>query len=312
VRTGRCTLCPACCELGIREVSADNWHSEYPITDEAGLCPRGSTLGELMNHPRRILEPLLREGGKLCPTSRDRAVEAILATDKQIIFIVDGNIPFEQLTSAAAWCNAWDRAEICFAVEPAERQLLLGLEASGAEYLPADSLGECDGFVIIGDVFSANPTCARGVFDRRGARPPAPIVVVDPGAGTAAKFATHVVGTAPGAELIALASIAAAAGIDSDAAAGQMPSAQAGGEAIAKCQRLAVLIAAEYGRCEQWAQIGFLAGELAKSRGGGVLPQTVGANALAAIRIGHKVGATSLVAPRRRPRWCFPRRCAAK
>ena len=47
--TSRCTLCPAGCELGLAPAGPDTWRSEYPTGDEAGLCPRGSAMGELID-----------------------------------------------------------------------------------------------------------------------------------------------------------------------------------------------------------------------------------------------------------------------
>jgi anaerobic selenocysteine-containing dehydrogenase len=55
-----------------------------------------------------------------------------------------------------------------------------------------------------------------------------------------------------------------------------------------------VLIAAEYGRSAAWRQIGYIAGRLARARGGGVAAQTAGLNALAAVRLAGKLGAVSL------------------
>jgi len=66
---------------------------------------------------------------------------------------------------------------------------------------------------------------------------------------------------------------------------GQIASAAAAGKALATCRRVGVLVAAEYGRGAPWRQIGYLAARIARALGGGVAPQTVGANALAAVRL---------------------------
>lgn len=292
-----CTLCPACCPMTLVASGPDAWRSEPPPEAGVGLCPRGSVLGELLSDRRRILRPQRRGNGQ-ARLSLAEAARAILdeAAGENITFIIDGNLPCEQLLEAAAWCGPWDQASFCFAVEPADRQLLLGTEASGAEYLKATALAECDGFVIVGDVFAANPTCARGIFDRRQSEARTPVVVIDPGAGTASKFATHCVAAPIGGELSALAAVARAAGVDPGACGGRPvdePTASAAGSEIAGCRRLAVLVAAEYGRTAAWRQIGYLAGQLAKAKSGGVAPQTVGANVLAAVRIGERLGAVS-------------------
>jgi len=226
-------------------------------------------------------------------------LEAILAAaaGKGVTFLVDGNIPVEQLCLAGAWCEAWPEAKLCIVVEPAERDMLLGMEASDAEYLPGDRLSNCDGFVIIGNAFAANPMCSRGVFDRLKAEPRTPAVVIDPAAATCWKFASHKVDTPVGGELASLLAVTSAAGAPVeglDAQGAENTSAVQAGKAISGCKRLGVLVAAEYGRSSAWRQIGYAAGMLAKAKGGAVSPQTTGANALAAVRLADKLGAVSL------------------
>ena len=287
----RCTLCPAGCELGLASAGPDLQRIEYPATSGAGLCPRGAMLPELMGHPRRILAAKKRDGSKLDPPGLDGAFREIIdaASGRQITILLDGNLSREQLTTAAAWVRDWPGAQMAFVIEPGDRELLLGIAASGAEYFGIDDLHGCDGFVIIGDAFAANPRCARSILDLHQEKPKTPIVTVDPAAGTSSKFATHPVEAAPGGELAALAVIASNAGVEDDllASAGSngVPSAYAAGKAIAGCKRLCVLLAAEYARTPAWRQIGCLAGRLAQTLGGGVAPQTTGANALAAVRL---------------------------
>jgi len=299
----RCTLCPAMCELDIVATGPQAWRSEYPLTaDGTGLCPRAAALVELLGHQRRILMPARRVDGK---TQQEpgglRQVEMKVALQSvidaggggEIIILLDGNVPCEQILTAAAWCRAWPAAKLCLVIAPPDEQLLLGIESSGAEYLSGEAIEGCDGFLIIGDAFAANPTCSRAVFNRRKTEPKTPIVVIDPAAGTAAKFATHCLPVGPGGELSALAAVASAAGAKTDNLTAQpstpMPSAVSAGQALANCRRLGVIIAAEYGRSAAWRQIGYVAGQLAGALGGAVAAQTVGANALAAVRLAAKL-----------------------
>ncbi len=296
----RCTLCPAACGLLLAAAGPDAWRAEYPPDDAGGLCPRGSAICELLSSHRRIKDARKPVGGVLSTIGLSEAIGEIIsrASGKGVTVFLDGNVPGEQLDSAVAACGAWGDAKLCIVVEPADEQMLTGVEASGADYLPGAKLAECDGFVIIGDAFSANPMCTRGVLDRRSNQPRTPIVVIDPAAGTASKFATHNVAVAAGMELAALAAVVAAAGVEKlpkgVKAADGMPSAEAAGGAIAGCSCLGVLIAAEYGRPVPWRQIGQVAGALAKAKGGGVAAQTVGANALAAVRTAAKAETASL------------------
>ena len=291
----RCTLCPAGCELALVQAGPDNWRSEYAAQSGRGLCPRGSALGELLGHRQRLLAAARRQGGRLGALDLPSAMRGIVdaAAGQKLLLLLDGNVPVEQMAAAGAWCRDWPGAELCLVIEPAEEQLLLGAEASGADYLADDDLKDCDGFVVIGDVFGANPCCSRGVFDRRRSEPRTPIVTIDPAAGSAAKFSTHRLPAGPGGELAALQALSSAAGVESGPGEGSVSAAEAG-QAIAGCKRLAVLVVAEHGRGGNWRQIGLAAGTLAKALGGGVAVQTAGANALAAVRRAAELGSPSL------------------
>ncbi len=295
----RCTSCPAVCPLAVVQTAPDRWRTEYPDGEDGCLCPRGSALGDLVAHPRRLLAPRCRVDDRWQAVSETEALDRILAAaGSGLTILLDGNLSCEQILAAAAWCKAWDQAQLSLVIEPADQQLLLGTEASGAEYLSGLSLPECDGFLIIGGALGANPACARGLLDRRKAEPATPLVVIDPGTGVAVKFATHRVDCPPGGELASLVAVAASAGVRGgdlgQPSAPQVPSATAAGEVLARCKRLGVLIAAEYGRTSLWREIGLLAGRLAKAKGGAVAVQTAGANALAAVRLAAALGTVPL------------------
>jgi len=298
----KCTLCPAGCGLQLARPGPQTWRSEYPLDESGCLCARGSSLAELLNHPRRIRTPQVRAGGRLGQRGFAEVVGDILkaAGDRPVTIFLDGGLPCQQLVAAAGWCGSWPNAELCLVIEPAEEQLLLGVEAAEARYLSDQRLSECDGFFIIGDAFSANPACARGVLERRKAESRTPVVVIDPGRGAASKFATHLLDVAPGMELSALLALSVSSGLD--VPAGQTEaipeelraSAAEAGRVLSNCRRLAVLIAADPGRTAAWRRIGYLAARLAGARGGGVAPQTNGANILAALRLGKALEALSL------------------
>jgi len=293
--TKRCTLCPAGCELIVLEDGPDNWRTELPAQNVGGLCPRGAILGQLLAHRKRLTFPAQRANGTLGEVDLDGAVKTILAAagDGAITFFLDGNVPVEEMTAVSAWCGAWDRATLCLVIEPSDEAVLSGVAASGAAMLSNADLAGCDGFLIVGDAFSANPTCARPVFDRRAEEARTPIVVIDSAAGRTTKFASLPVTTPAGMEYQVLAEVAKAAGVEV-AAAGKAATAVAAGKALAGCRRLGVILSAEYGRSAAWKQIGFLAGTMAKQFGGGVAVETTGANALAAVGLAGKLGAISL------------------
>ena len=195
-----CALCPGACELGVEPSGPDLWRTEFPTTNSGGLCARGSALGQLASHHGRILYPAQKVGGKLISADLDGVVKHVLKAGESFTVLVDGNLPVEQLLSCAAWCKSWHGSRLCLVVEPSDEQLLLGILACGADIISNKTLAECDGFLIVGDAFQANPTCARPVFDVRAKTPRVPIVTIDSAAGTPTNFASHIIETKPGME----------------------------------------------------------------------------------------------------------------
>ena len=269
-----CSLCPALCRLSLMRTGPDQWRVEYPAEAGAGLCPRGSMLGELTASPRR-LRWCGRAGSSAAP-SWEQALSAVAAgMAGGAVVLLDGNLPLEELAAAAHVARHWPAVKLALAVAPEDEQALLGVEASGAPYLADEELARCDGFLVVGDAYAANPRLARGVMDALKERPRSPVVVIDSGGGTTAGFATLRLAVRPGGEAEAL-----------------------GGEAVAgalgACQKLGVLISAEPGRGGIWRRVGYLAGKIANEHKGGVAVATVGANALAAVRMRHELGLLSL------------------
>lgn len=185
--------------------------------------------------------------------------------------LLDGNCPAEEIAAAAEIADAWDGVRLCLALGPDDEQVLLGVEASGAHYLADEELARCDGFVVVGDAFAANPRCARGVLDALQAERRAPMVVIDSGGGVTGSFAALRLSCPAGGELEALQS-------------------EQVNSAVAQCGRLGVVVAAEAGRGAGWRRLGYLAGKLASAHGGGVSVQTAGAGALAAVRAQKQLG----------------------
>ncbi len=293
----RCTLCPAGCGVSVLRPGPDQLRVEPAGADGPGICPRGMALGELLADRRRIVSAAA--GPDRRPLSLDAAASAVAdaLADRRAVFFLDGSLPHEQLAAAVAATDALPDARLCLVVEPAEEQLLMGTEACGAEYLADADLAGCDGVLIVGDAFAANPAASRYVFEARAAGRRMPLVVIDPAGGTSGKFATAPVAVGPGEELAALAAVARSVGADAPQV--QAPDfdpagAEAAGHALAGCQRLGVLLTAEYGRGTPWRQIGWLAGRIATKLGGGLAVQTAGANALGAVRMSASAELCSL------------------
>ena len=273
----RCSLCPAMCVLGTAWKSPDLVRVEYPLAPGSGLCPRGTALGELLDCPARLRWARRREGERLLDMDLPRAISAAAArmAGGAIVLIDGASLSVEEIASAAQVAAAWKGVRVCAAIWPEDEQLLLGMEASGADYLADEDLAGCDGFVLIGDVFAANPRCARPILDARRANPRGPVVAIDSGGAIVLSYAGMAIACPAGQELSALREPRVAG-------------------AVSACKKLGVVVAAEAGRGPIWQRLGFEAGQLAAKQGGGVCVQTVGANALAVLRMRKLLGLVSL------------------
>lgn len=269
----RCTLCPALCELELAWKGPDIPRVEYPRQSGKGLCPRGAAMGELLASPSRIRKAAI--SGRQVPMLDAVASIAERIKDNGAIFFIDANLPLEEVVAVAETVSGWQQAELCLIGSPEDEQLILGLEASGAAYIAQEDLSQCDGFVVIGDVFATNPRCSRYVLDVLMSNRRAPMVVIDSSGSIVAKFARTLISCKPGEEIEALKS-------------GELTA------AVEPCKKLGVIVSAEPARGRIWRQLGFLAGQLAKSHGGGVAVQTAGANAIAAIRLNQQYKLTPL------------------
>jgi assimilatory nitrate reductase catalytic subunit len=86
--TGTQTHCPYCSlQCGMSVVAGDRPATiaalDFP-TNRGGLCSKGWTAAELLDHPARLLHPLVREdptdrGSPLRPGSWDEALDRIVA-----------------------------------------------------------------------------------------------------------------------------------------------------------------------------------------------------------------------------------------
>ena len=85
----RCTLCPAMCRLELGWKGPDIPVIEYPAEAGAGLCPRGSALGELLSSPYR-----LRRSADITAAARRMSGGATTV-------LIDGNLPLEEIAASA-------------------------------------------------------------------------------------------------------------------------------------------------------------------------------------------------------------------
>ena len=292
-----CLFCSLCCPVSLETGPGAELALRY---GSGGLCGRGTSLVDLLQHPGRLsnalqrvdgrIEPLgLEEAGKVFGRLVDRALE-----EGPVALVADANLPCEDLAAIQHWARSRD-GEAIAAVHfpPADLDLLDGLSA--APLISPEELDTCDGFVVVGDVFATHPLLGRPLLDAKYADPRAPFAAVDVHASTTYRFGNPGLKIAPGAhqavlrllgrarsgsevDLRQLSEVADIDAEDARALAGQLQ----------RVKKLGVVIAAELTKNADWQSVAALAGELA--RDGAVLPLFTCGNAAGAYRVARNLG----------------------
>jgi len=223
--------------------------------------------------------------------------------------VLDGNLPCEELAEAVRLARAALEVDrVTLFIPPADEAVLRGLSTSAAPRLGPDALAECDVVLAVGDPFATHPLVASPVLDavtrQRGNR----LLNIDSLRGRTAGFATDFCQVRPGGEAAALGGLlramgaaesvpalatfepseaAAMAGVDAAAL-------EAMAAAVAKAEKLAVVVSLPAGRCAAAAAAAALAAKVAEARNGGICPLLTYGNATGAWRLAHALHTTSL------------------
>jgi hypothetical protein len=304
VETGltTCLFCSLGCRAGLALGGPEQYipdYSEGSAGDYAGLCARGSMLAELTNHHARLLWPLVRGVGGYRETTLESALERagetlrVGSVNSHPRAFLDGNFDLASLArAAAALQKILPKQRIAIYLPEADAALLAGCEASEADYLSPARLSEADAILMVGNPFTTHPVVAHWVLDRATSARRS-VMVLDARAGVTYAYATSPWVVRPGQEHAALAAVAHGLGVKGcEAASHGLDAAKAEewAKALAAAKKPAVIVAAEFGRAARWFELGLLAGEIARVRGGGLLPLTVYGNALGAARLSARLG----------------------
>lgn len=302
-----CLFCSLCCPIKIESDRGERFRLNYETQGPrgaTGLCGRGSSWVELVEHPGRLRDGLRKEGGERLPLSGSETGEAFAQLSARaleqgrIALVADGNLPCEDLVTLYDWASAKEgRVAMAVYLPPPDLDLLEGLSAVEAPTLAPEELTSFDGVIVIGNALQTHPVLGRPLLDEKFKNSRAVFAVLDTLPSVTTRFATVVLDIAPEAHQQVLEKLLPA--LDVTLTVEESPVlaalAQTAGVSYGRVKRLvsqlqaarkvAVVVSAELTKNSDWRSVGMLAGRLARAKGGAVLPLCSYGNAVGAYRL---------------------------
>ncbi|MFC0526428.1 molybdopterin oxidoreductase family protein [Phytohabitans kaempferiae] len=213
------THCPYCAlQCGMTLRAAPEGHvevaaREFP-TNRGGLCQKGWTAAELLDHPERLTSPLVRAGGELRPATweeaLDRVTAGILATQAAhgrdaVAVFGGGGLTNEKAYALGKFARVALRSKnidyngrFCMSSAAAAGMRAFGVDR-GLPFPLAD-IGEADTLVLVGaNVAETMPPFARYLTEQKARG--GTLIVIDPRATATARQATLHLQPMPGTDL---------------------------------------------------------------------------------------------------------------
>jgi len=214
-----CFLCSLGCGLTIRtedhRVLDLEYDSSFPV-NEGALCVRGNYLIELLNHPRRLLSPLIYEKGQCREVNLQEALKLSAtqirnikrkAGGESLGVIMSGNCTREEAFLARELATGiLKTSHFDSLVEEEDYQLLSAGEIFGAGRMTIiEKLARAEVILVVGDVFSKSPILARHLLNFRYAKRGNLFIVIDSKRSVTTGFAGLHLQNLPGREALVLA-----------------------------------------------------------------------------------------------------------
>lgn len=301
---GRCLFCNLGCAHELEPVGVNGWRPRYGGEAADPLCPRGQMLADLLQQPARLQRPALRDGPLPLAAAVSRLAGMLGTGDDDgepmpLTVWLDGNMAVEDILEAHAFCAAYrGRTRILLHLPPHELGAAEGLDAAGVSPVGPAEWEQADAFLCLGDPLSSHPPVARHLLRRGKQRSATPLVVMDAGAGYLSTASKDFFLVRPGAETLLLESLVAAQADGSGRSfppeleldAGDEERIRQAAQRLRAAKRPAVVIAPQNGSRAGWRAVTERAARWAAERGGTVTLLTGHANALAAARLGRRLG----------------------
>ncbi|MFC2008647.1 molybdopterin oxidoreductase family protein [Chloroflexota bacterium] len=211
-RESICLFCPLGCDIAFRVRGEEVVGPEFcgEAEKHAGrVCGRGLYGTELLNHPKRIATPLVREDGHLKETSWDAALKsaaaglrAVMETSgpESIAIVTEPTRSIDELRVAGRLARAIGTDVISCAFEPQDWPLLTGGVDAGVS-----AIEEASCAIVLGDVFASHPVLAKEIIEAKYTARGNSLFVIDPRRSNTAWYASTHVQNRAGTEALVLA-----------------------------------------------------------------------------------------------------------
>jgi predicted molibdopterin-dependent oxidoreductase YjgC len=228
------TVCPFCgmgCTLLIRPgtgapvfdvAAAPTLDYDAGGPDGGSLCAKGNMTLELLTHPRRLEQPLLRVDGSLRPVPWECALGTLVdrfagIRDEEgpgaVGIMIGPHLTMEEVRLAAKAARALGTGNLD-ACMPEDRPMTSGLALSGARPEPVRSPAEIESMtamLVVGDLLTVAPCMAKPMLKARYRRRHHLLGVLDAAVTRTGWFAKPMLRCLPGMETAALAMLLKAA-----------------------------------------------------------------------------------------------------
>lgn len=299
-----CSLgCPISLGSSLYESSTIIYNGKQGKATSSGLCGRGSSNVELIQHPDRLKGVWKKTNGELPPVdvkSLRGEFETFISQARakgRIAAIVDGNLPCEDIATIAQWVDREENTSLSVYLPPTDWEILDALHVFQGGPVEASLIEQCDGIILVGNVFSTHPVLARRILDKKFENPRNLFASIDTRRSVSDRFGNPslVVSMAGQAEMLQLLrqSLNAQISPQPDAVVERiaekgraiLPNAERLVGQLQKCRKLLVVVSAEPTMSDDWYAVTKAACDLAGAKNGGVLALPRYGNAMGAYRI---------------------------
>ncbi len=211
-RQSKCILCPLGCAIAFQTKGEAVFGPEFVsggAAHDARVCARGLYGYELLNHPQRVAEPLVRREGRLRESSWTAAIEQVASALRGVIdrygpesvaIITEPTRSTEELEAVNHLAQQIGAGAVSCLFEPQDWPLVARETSAGI-----DAIVEANCVIVIGDVFFSHPVVAKEIIDAKYTARGNSLFVIDPRRSNTAWYASDHVQNRPGTEALVLA-----------------------------------------------------------------------------------------------------------
>ena len=214
IKQSKCLLCSLGCDVAFRVQNEAVTGPEF--CEEAGphsarVCARGLYGAELLGHPQRVANPLLRTNGALRDASWSAATDKLASALKAVVVahgwqavavVTEPTRSTAELEAVDCFARRLGIRAVSCAFEPQDWPLVSVAGSAGA-----GAITEANCVIVLGDVFYSHAVLANDIIDAKYTMRGNSLFVVDPRRSNTAWYASEHVQTRPGAEALVLAAM---------------------------------------------------------------------------------------------------------